>query len=251
MDGSPSRRPDETAVRAWNRDLTDQTAEGIVRWAGHTFGDGLVLSSSFGAHAAVMLHLVTTVLPKIPVIFIDTGYLFPETYRFAHKLAGDLNLNLHVFTPHLTTAHQEAIHGRRWEQGEHGVQEYLRENKLEPMRRALHDLGATAWLSGVRAEQSEHRSNLATVEIQDGRHKVHPILHWSDADVESYLQANDLPHHPLYEDGYRSIGDTHSTLPTVTGQHPREGRILGKKRECGLHVSLSGAENDSRKSSGL
>jgi phosphoadenosine phosphosulfate reductase len=234
-----------------NRRLEGAEPEEIIGWAKERFGDGLVMSTSFGAQSAVMLHLVSRVAPEIPVIFIDTGYLFPETYRFADELVRRFGIRLEVFSPTMTAARQEALHGKLWEQGEEGVQRYLRINKVEPMGRALEQLGAQAWLAGLRADQTDHRGALRRVELQDGRYKIHPILHWSVADVESYMKEHELPFHPLYAQGYRSIGDWHSTLPTTDDMDPRDGRVLGKKRECGIHLPLTEEENASLKSSGL
>ena len=234
-----------------NRALDDADAADVVAWAANRFGDGLVMSTSFGAQSAVMLHLVSRIVPSIPVIFIDTGYLFPETYQFAKALEERFGLNLKVYGPAMTPARQEALYGKLWEQGEEGVESYLRMNKVEPMQRALSELGARAWLAGLRANQTDHRAGLRVVDEQDGRYKIHPILKWDNDRVEAYLKEHDLPHHPLYAEGYRSIGDVHSTLPTTDDMDPRDGRILGQKRECGLHLPLSEAQNASLKSSGL
>lgn len=220
-----------------NAELSDASGEEIVRWAAREFRGRLAVSSSFGAQSAVMLHLVSTHAPGTPVLLIDTGYLFEETYRFSAELAERFDLDVRVFAPKLTAGYQEAIYGKLWEQGEEGIRRYLQINKVEPMRRALEELGATAWLAGVRADQTEHRSALRPVETQDGRIKVHPILRWTQADVDAYMAEHGLPHHPLYDQGYRSIGDWHSTLPTLPDQDPRDGRLLGKKRECGIHLS--------------
>lgn len=236
---------------AINTQLADARAARIVEWAAEQFGDGLVMTSSFGAQSAVSLHLVTRVVPDIPVIFIDTGYLFPETYRFAHDLAERLKLNLKVYTPRITTGYLEAVHGKLWEQGEEGLTKYHQLVKIEPMQRALADLKVTAWIAGLRRGQTSHRANLRHVEVQDGRHKVHPILTWSTKDVHDYLKQHDLPYHPLYEKGYASIGDVHSTRPITDGEHERQGRFGGLRQECGLHVPGSAEENQSRESSGL
>ncbi|MEM1418397.1 MAG: phosphoadenylyl-sulfate reductase [Myxococcota bacterium] len=238
-------------LEAWNADLGDVSAETLVAWAAERFGAGLVMSSSFGAHSAVMLHLVSRVAPGTPVVFVDTGYLFPETYRFADALRRRFDLDLRVVAPRTSTAMQEALHGERWEQGEEGVQAYLQTNKVEPMQRVLDELDATAWMAGLRAEQTAHRAGLRRVDVQDGRVKLHPILHWSGDDVQAYLAMHDLPVHPLVAEGYRSIGDVHSTLPTTPDMDPRDGRILGRKRECGLHLPMSPATAESLKSSGL
>lgn len=242
-------------VDAAARELAGADATQVVRWAVDTFGDGLVMTSSFGAQAAVMLHLVTRVVPNIPVIFIDTGYLFPETYRFAEELTQRLRLNLKVYQPVLSAARYEALHGRQWEMGEQGLVEYNQMRKVEPMQRALRDLGAKAWLAGLRRQQTDYRASLRVVEFQDGIYKVYPILEWTTRDVHEYLKKHDLPYHPLYEKGYRSIGDTHSTEPTFGRTPERAGRFGGLQQECGLHMDLhipeSREEDQSRASSDL
>jgi phosphoadenosine phosphosulfate reductase len=226
-----------------------QSAEELILWAAKEFGRGLVLSSSFGADSALMLHLVTSVVPDIRVVFIDTGYLFPETYRFAEQLRQRFDVEIAVFGPKLSSARQEALYGNLWEQGDEGVRRYLQMNKVEPMQRALQDLRVTAWLAGLRSNQTEHRQGLSKVGVQDGRVKIHPILDWTKDQVEDYFKAHDLPRHPLYDQGYKSIGDWHSTVPVAPGEDDRSGRFLGTKKECGLH--LSAEQNTSFSSSGL
>ena len=237
------------SVDGANEDLADASAEEIVRWASRTFGGRLAVSSSFGAQSAVMLHLVSRHAPRTPVIFVDTGYLFEETYRFAAELSERFDLDVRAYAPRLTAAYQEALYGKLWEQGEEGIRRYLQLNKVEPMKRALDEIDPLAWLAGLRADQTEHRSTLRVVDEQNGRIKVHPILAWSQEDVDAYMVQHDLPYHPLFDQGYRSIGDWHSTLPTMPDQDPRDGRVLGKKRECGIH--LTDEQNKSLTSSRL
>jgi phosphoadenosine phosphosulfate reductase len=239
----------ELDLDAVDRELEGASAGEVIAWARARWRDRLALSSSFGAQSALMLHLVSVHAPRTPVILVDTGYLFPETYRFARDLTERFDLDLRVAMPRLGAAHQEALYGRLWEQGPDGVQQYLRMNKVEPMQRMLRELGVDAWMAGLRASQTEHRNELRRVDLQDGRMKIHPILDWTEQDVDAYLDAHELPRHPLLAEGYRSIGDWHSTLPTDPDQDPRDGRILGKKRECGLH--LSAEENESLTSSKL
>jgi phosphoadenosine phosphosulfate reductase len=238
-------------LAAVNADLADRDALSVIQWAGETFGDGLVMSSSFGAQSALLLHLATRVKPDIPVIFIDTGYLFPETYQFAEQLTDRLNLNLQVYRPRYSAAWLEAKFGKLWEQGETGMREYLEIAKVEPMQRALDELGVSAWLAGLRAEQTDHRASLRKVESQDGRYKVHPVLNWTTKDLHDYFKAYDLPYHPLYYQGYASIGDVHSTRPITAEQSDRDGRFGGLRQECGLHLPSSDEENESREASGL
>ncbi|MEC7883591.1 MAG: phosphoadenylyl-sulfate reductase [Verrucomicrobiota bacterium] len=219
--------------------LEKSTAVERLRWASEKFESGLVLSSSFGAQAAVMLHLVTRIFPEIPVIFVDTGYLFPETYKFAQSLVERLEVNLKVYQSERSPAWQEAIHGKRWEQGIKGLESYNIENKVEPMNRALEELKAKAWLAGLRRQQSATREALPVIALANGRVKIHPIIDWTDKNVHDYLKENDLPYHPLWEKGYISIGDTHTTRRLEDGMSEEETRFFGLKRECGLHENVS------------
>lgn len=216
-------------------DLESATAEKRVRWAHETFGDGLVMTTSFGIQSAVMLHLVTSVVPQIPVIFIDTGYLFPETYRFAEGLSGRLQLNLRVYNPAMSAARQEAHYGKQWEQGTEGLKRYNFANKIEPMERAVRELGATAWLTGLRRSQANSRGNLRVVEMQNKIAKIHPIIDWDNRRVHRYLTEHGLPYHPFWEQGYVSVGDWHSTSKLIAGMTEEQTRFNGLKRECGLH----------------
>jgi phosphoadenosine phosphosulfate reductase len=243
--------PGDLDLQRANDELRDASAEDVISWAAQRYGERLVVSTSFGATSAVMLHLVARVAPDTKVVCVDTGYLFPETYRFAAQLEERFGLDVRWATPAISASRQEALHGNRWEQGDEGVAEYLRINKVEPLDKLLGELGTEAWLAGLRANQTEHRASLPRVGVQNGRIKLHPILLWSEEDVDAYMERHDLPYHPLYAEGYRSIGDTHSTLPTTADMDPRDGRLLGKKKECGLHLPLTAAQNQSLKSSGL
>jgi phosphoadenosine phosphosulfate reductase len=227
--------PTLTNPKSTRIDLEKATAEARVRWAVENFGAGLVMTTSFGIQAAVMLHLVTRVVPDIPVIFIDTGYLFPETYRFADELARRLTLNLKIYNPTLTAARQEALYGKQWEQGIEGLKRYNFINKIEPMERAVRELGATAWLAGLRRSQASSRGNLRVVEKQNRITKVHPIIDWDNRRVHRYLTEHDLPYHPFWEQSYASVGDWHSTAKQLDGMTEEETRFGGLKRECGLH----------------
>ena len=223
-------------------DLEIASATERVRWAHETYGDQLVLTTSFGVQSAVMLHLVTMQIPEIPVIFVDTGYLFPSTYTFAASLTERLKLNLKTYTPLQTAAQQEALHGKLWEQGIDGIQRYNRINKVEPMNRAVQTLGATAWLSGLRRSQSSSRGERSVVEAQNKVTKVYPIIDWSDHDIYQYLTENSLPYHPLWDQGYVSVGDWHSTKKLGDGMTQEDTRFGGLKRECGLHEMTGGSD---------
>jgi len=218
-----------------NARLERVDAVGRVRWALDNLPGTHALSSSFGAQAAVSLHLVTRLAPAAPVILIDTGYLFPETYRFIDDLAVRLELNLKVYQPSVSPAWLEARHGRLWEQGLEGIERYNDLRKSEPMQRALGELGVGTWFAGLRRDQSRSRRRIRPVEFRDGRWKVHPILDWTDRQVFDYLRRHDLPYHPLWQEGYVSIGDWHTTRSLAEAGDAEATRFFGLKRECGLH----------------
>jgi phosphoadenosine phosphosulfate reductase len=218
-----------------NVHLAEATAEERVAWALKQFGKSIVLTSSFGAQAAVCLHLVASQRPDIPVILVDTGYLFPETYRYVDDLTALLSLNLNVYRAALTPAWQEARYGKLWEQGVEGLDRYNQMNKVEPMQRALKELGARAWITGLRRQQSASRQHLKVLGQQNGRIKVHPLVDWTDRDIYLYMTRHGLPYHPLWHKGYVSIGDVHTTRPLGEGMTEKDTRFFGLKRECGLH----------------
>ncbi len=228
-----------TSLESINAALAKVTAEERIRHILSDHPGTTVLSTSFGIQSAVLVHMVSRINREIPIIFVDTGYLFPETYRFADRLTRELDLNLHVYNPTFTAARQEALYGKRWEQGETALAAYNRLNKVEPMNRALRDLGATAWISGLRRSQSSTREKRTFAEQQNRILKLYPILDWSDRDIYRYLTENNLPYHPLWDQGYVSVGDVHSTSRLADGMRPEDTRFGGLKRECGLH-ELSG-----------
>lgn len=230
---APPLSPEDLA--RFNDKLEKSSAEERVAWALEEYKPHVVLSTSFGAQAAVSLHLVTQLWAEIPVVLADTGYLFPETYKFADELTARLKLNLKVYRAPESPVQQEAKYGREWEQGVEGIERYNQRNKVEPMNRALKELGAKAWITGLRRQQSSTRAKLGVLGIQNGWVKVQPIIDWSDRDVFQYLKKHDLPYHPLWEKGYLSIGDTHTSRPVSEGVSEEESRFFGLKRECGLH----------------
>jgi len=231
-------RVDAAALEHWNREFAALDAAARVRAALEHFPGRHVLSSSFGAQAAVSLHLLVREMPDIPVVLVDTGYLFPETYRFVDALTEQLRLNLQVYRSRFSPAWQEARHGQRWLQGVEGIEAYNQENKVEPMRRALEELGAGTWFAGLRRVQADTRAETPFVQRANGRIKVCPIADWTDRDVHQYLKAHDLPYHPLWEKGYVSIGDVHTTRSLAEVDSIEETRFFGLKRECGLHEDL-------------
>ena len=127
-------------VNEINLQLADLDAVGRIRWAWENFGAGLMASTSFGLQSAVMIHLIRQVSEEIPIVFIDTGYLFPGTYEYALKLQEKMNFKVKVYSAKLSPAFQEASYGKLWEQGKEGMTKYNWLNKKEPMDRALREL---------------------------------------------------------------------------------------------------------------
>lgn len=236
-----------------NAQLGKADAKDIIKWAAQTFGDGLVMSTSFGIQSALMLHLATRIVPDIPVIWVDTGYLHGETYRFAEQLTQRLNLNLQVYQSPISPARMEALYGKLWEHKDiESLNLYDQIRKVEPMQRALKELGATAWLAGLRRDQTEHRQQLPRIGEQSGICKILPILDWHSRDVHRYLTEYDLPYHPLFDQGYMTVGDWHSSRPiALSDEHERDTRFQGMKQECGLHLPKTSGEAESFNSSSL
>ncbi len=204
--------------------LNEISSQGRIEWADQKFGKKLVLTTSFGIQSAVLLHMATQIRPDIPVIFIDTGYLFPQTYEFAEKLTQRLFLNLHVYSAGRSAAMQEAVDGRRWEGDEEAQKEFALETKIEPLNRAFKELGAKGWISGLRRDQNDRRAGLDVTETQNAMLKVYPLIDWTSKDIYQYLKKYDLPYHPLFDEGYTSVGNWFESQPGL------------QRSECGIHV---------------
>ncbi|ELS02229.1 phosphoadenosine phosphosulfate reductase, thioredoxin dependent [Xenococcus sp. PCC 7305] len=236
-----------------NQQLEKVEASELVAWGAKNFHDNIVMTTSFGIQSAVMLHLVTRLIPDIPVVWIDTGYLPSATYQFAEKLIQRLELNLKVYQSSMSPARMEALHGKLWEQDNlEAFNHYDQIRKVEPMQRALRELNVKAWLAGLRSEQTKHRQTLGRVAKQGDIYKIHPILNWNSRDIYKYLMAHDLPYHPYFDLGYVSVGDWHSSRPlTADDTDERDTRFNGLKQECGLHLPKTREEEESLNSSSL
>ncbi|MBO0808849.1 MAG: phosphoadenylyl-sulfate reductase [Actinobacteria bacterium] len=216
------------------RDLADAPAEDIVRWAADTFGDRVCITSSMTD--AVIIHLASAVKPGIDVIFLDTGYHFPETLGTRDAVAAVYPVNLLSVTPSRTVAEQDAELGPRLHGRNPDLCCYLR--KVVPLERALDPYDA--WITGVRREETSARSDTKVVEWDARREmvKVNPIANWTQEQVDSYITEQGVVVNPLVYEGYPSIGCATCTLPVAPGADPRSGRWAGtNKTECGLHIT--------------
>ena len=214
-------------------------ARGRLLWAYERFGSGFALTTSFGIQSAVLLHLLNGMDRgrEVPVIWVDTGYLPPETYRYAEDLRQRFELNLHITQSSMSAARMEALHGRLWESGSvEDMEHYLKLRKVEPLEEAMHRLQVRCWASGVRRGQTDHRRNMTALDPIRGRSSLRPLLEWTSRDVFYYMQENDLPQHPLFEKGYSTVGDLHSSGPDGLEAEGRDTRFAGLKQECGIHL---------------
>jgi len=225
----------ETSPETLSEELKNLRAGQRLELLYERLGSRLVASTSFGLQAAVMLKLLHDHAPKVPVISVDTGFLFPETYRYAEELMEKFPLDYRIYHPTVSAARMQAIHGDLWEQGKEGAEKYGILTKIEPMNRAIREIGADIWISGLRRAHSETRQERPFVEQQKKTIKVYPILDWADAQVDIFYHQNDLPRHPLAEQGYVTMGDWHSTRPSTDGSADGT-RFNGEKYECGLHL---------------
>jgi phosphoadenosine phosphosulfate reductase len=226
---------DNETIIGWQKYLQNITAQQRVEYVLEYIQGPFALTSSFGAQSAVSLHMLTQIDKNIPVILIDTGYLFPETYQFIDQMSERLQLNLKVFKSQLSPAWLESRYGKLWSQGIEGLTKFNNIMKVKPLENAFDALKISAWFSGIRSNQSLSRNDKKVIEFKNSRIKIHPIIDWTDKDIYDYLQKHKLPYHPLWEKGYVSIGDTHTTQPLSTNMKPEDTRFFGLKRECGIH----------------
>jgi phosphoadenosine phosphosulfate reductase len=205
--------------------------------AAAAFGGDLLFTSSFGAQSAVLLHLWSVVCRELPVTFIDTGFLFPETLAYRDELAARLGLTVRVLRPDIPNAEFVREHGSDIQKRDPDFCCTL--NKVMPL--APLKESARGWVSGLRRDQSRTRADVAIFE-QDGLLvRVHPIADLTAADVAAYLARHDLPEHPLVKRRFLSIGCAPCTRAVAEGEDERAGRWAGSaKTECGLHAARAG-----------
>jgi len=220
------------------------SAEDVIAWAHERFGDELVMSSSFGDQAAVLIHLATRVSPRIKIVFVNTGYLFPETHRFMERMRLDFDLNVWTYRTKndpIAYLHHAGEQDPTWR---NDVDACCAANKNEPFERAFQEIQPKGWLRGTRREQAESRQAIQHVEWFKRYNcwAISPMLRWSRRDVGMYMKQHKLLWHPLVEQGYLSIGcNPHScTRKVLDGEDPRSGRWAGQgKLECGVNVDTS------------
>ncbi len=223
----------ERIAKQAGEDLEDASAQEIVAWAARTFGDRLCVTSSMAD--AVVAHLVSQVKPGVDVLFLDTGYHFPETLGTRDAVAAGYDVNVVNVTPTTSVAQQDIAFGRDLFARDPDRCCALR--KVAPLTSAMLDYDA--WVTGVRRDEAPSRANTKVVSWDPDRCKVKisPIAKWTDADVEDYISTHGILLNPLLMDGYASIGCRPCTRRLVEGEDARAGRWAGtSKTECGLHT---------------
>ncbi len=226
----------KTEIAALSAQFETKTPQEIIQWAVENCAPEIAMSTSFQTQSMPLLHMVTRAMPDIRVLFLDTGYHFWDTQIFREHIQHKWNLNV-------VDVHRDV----RWDN-------FVRQNvrtlpledadlccyihKVQPMQKALQ--GLKAWITGIRRDQTPERAQAQILEYQeDGLLKVNPLLNWTKRDIQAYILENDLPPHPLFEQGYRSVGCAPCTVPIGPGDEDRAGRWFGRgKTECGLHTEL-------------
>lgn len=219
-----------------NEELEAKKPQEIIAWAVSEFSPHLAMTSSFGPESGVLLHMASSVNPNIPVLFLDTGYHFPETLQYKETLTKLFGL----------TRVLDLRADREWKArvvAQYDGVPYERNpdlccqiNKVEPLDEALKNYAA--WMSGIRRHQTDFRKSIRIVEeYENGLFKVSPLANLTSRDAWWYLKEHNIPQHPLYEKGYLSVSCTHCTRPVQQGDDERSGRWAGKaKKECGIHT---------------
>ena len=211
--------PDQ--ISRWNEELRGRSPLEITRWAVARAPGRVVVSTNFRPYEAVMLHLATQALPRVPVLWVDHGYNRPATYLHAETLRRKLDLDLRAYLPRLTVAHREAVHGPVPDlDDEAGLKEFSAQMKLEPFQRGMRELAPLVWLTALRKSQNPNRAGLDIVSVDEnfGTLKVSPLFYATDGDLETYLREHSLPNEWDYFDPAKA----------------------DEKRECGLHAAWGG-----------
>lgn len=233
------RSPQESSVelRAWGDSFETKQPQDVLAAAIRRFAPKIVLACSFGAEDVVLVDMVQRIDPSVPLFYLDTDFLFPETYATRDRIVEHYGLQpaqviqmKSLFTP----ARQAELHGDAlWAKD---PDRCCQLRKVEPLTRVLK--GFDAWITGIRRDQAPSRANAGLIEwdAKFGLAKINPLARWTWADVWTYIKVYDVPYNPLHDRNYPSIGCTHCTAPVAPGEDPRSGRWKQfAKTECGLH----------------
>ena len=239
MDPKPAKS-NKYNLEKFNDELIKLSSLEILEWSLKEFSNNLAFTTSFGIQSSVLLHLIqsSSLKDKVKIFWIDTGYLPKETYLYANMLINKLSLNIDILQSKISPAYMEAVYGRLWEsKSGKDIDKYHQIRKVEPLEKALKKYSISCWVSGVRAQQTENRSKMRFIESIRNRLSLRPILGWTQKEIFYYMKEKNLPQHPLFAEGYSSIGDWHSSSAETESTKGRATRFGGTKQECGLHVN--------------
>jgi phosphoadenosine phosphosulfate reductase len=231
----------EREAADFNDALRAADPEKIVSWAKAQFAPDLVMSSSFGAESALLIHMVTRIMPRIKIVWVNTGFLFPETHTFMEQLRHRFDLNVWIYRTRNDPMTYLRNAGETNPSERNDPDACCAANKNEPFERAMRELKPKAWLRGVRRDQTDVRSRNRFVDWSRRFNcfAISPLLNWTSRDIYNYMKRHNLPYHPLYEKGYASIGCSplSCTRPVQAGEDARAGRWNGTgKVECGINL---------------
>jgi len=228
-------------VEAFQEVAETWTPQQVLAWASKTFGNGVAISSAFGAEGMVLIDMASRVSKSFRLFTIDTEVLFPETYRLMDRIEEKYGIGIEKVYALLSPEAQERVHGAAlWSRD---PDRCCNLRKVEPLRRKLGEL--TAWITSIRRDQTTARSGARRIEwdAKFGLVKINPIVDWTSKQVWRYIHDHDVPYNELHNQDYPSIGCTHCTRAVIPGEDPRAGRWPGfAKTECGLHVIEPAAE---------
>ena len=229
-----------TSLNEARENLAKLSPEKKLEWALEKFENKFAITTSFGIQSSVLLNMIHQLNHKkqIKVIWVDTGYLPPETYHYADLLSKKLNLTITAVQSPISPARMEALYGKLWETNSvKDLETYHQIRKVKPLEEAFNKYEIECWASGVRSSQTNNRSAMNSLDLVRERLSLRPILGWSKKDIFYYMEKHNLPHHPLFEKGYSSIGDWHSSTPEGNDSIGRKTRFGGLKEECGIHIA--------------
>ena len=223
-----------------NEELIKLSSLEILEWSLKKFENNLAFTTSFGIQSSVLLHLIqcSSLKNEVKIFWIDTGYLPKETYLYANTLINKLSLNITILQSEISPAHMEAKYGKLWESKRvEDINKYHQIRKVDPLDNALKKYSINCWGSGVRAQQTTNRGKMKFIELIRDTLSIRPLLGWSQKDIFYYMKEKNLPQHPLFMQGYSTVGDWHSSSAESSNAKGRSTRFGGLKQECGLHVN--------------
>lgn len=226
-------------LKAWSASFEMKQPQDVLAAAIERYGQKIVMACSFGAEDVVLIDMVYRINPSVPLFYLDTDFLFPETYATRDRVIERYGLQStqviqvkSLLTPEVQA---ESYGGALWRRD---PDRCCQLRKVEPLTRVLR--GYDAWITGIRRDQAPSRANAGLIEWDQKFEltKVNPLARWTWTDVWTYIKVYEVPYNPLHDQNYPSIGCTYCTAPVAPGDDPRAGRWKNfAKTECGLHKS--------------